>query len=399
MQSSGTLPVLIEDTPERLQSLFANIQTEISSWRSLSFSDVSFSRLTGFTNITYRVKILDPDTKTEVEPKIMVYREFCPHENFFSRKEEGLIFACLGKEGIGPRSYGGNDVYRLEEFIIGKHPDPEVMNSRLFALSLCKYAANFHNEDLEGLSKNPHCLYLDQGRPYPDFFKMTEKFKTRVSESDVELILTLRDFVNDSELDFLKNKLQEVNGKVCFCHNDLNANNIFLKDTGIDLQNSIIFIDFEYCNYNYRGYDMGNFLIERCFDYNYDKPPYFSFAFENFAEDSFIKEFAMFYMFFDLIHSKKLHFDTKIFELNAEKLSEILISNQCVKNSEEFEKEIEKMTQEIKIGVLMSLFYWILWSGSICQDPNIKFEYLKHGITRMETYLKLKKKWFEELKN
>ena len=350
MQSSCTLPALVEDTPQRLQSLFSNIQTEIPSWQLLSFSDVSFSRLTGFTNITYKVKILAPETK--IEPNILVYREFCPHENFFSRKEEALIFSCLGKEGIGPNSYGGNDVYRLEEFIFGKHPDVETMNSRMFNLCMSKYCASFHNENLEGLQKNPHCLYLEKGRPYPDFFKMTEKFKTIVTGNDLEMLLALREFVNDSELDFLNGKLKEIDGKVCFCHNDLNANNIFLKDSGLDLHNSVIFIDFEYCNYNFRGYDIGNFFIEHCFDYNYDKPPYFSFNFDNFPSELFITEFSTFYIFFDLLCSRHLDFDTKIFESTPEKLVEILILNNCVKNSDEFLEQIQKMIAEIKINQL-----------------------------------------------
>ncbi len=57
--------------------------------------------------------------------------------------------------------------------------------------------------------------------------------------------------------------------------------------------------------------------------------------------------------------------------------------------------EKEKLVQEIQLGTLLSLMYWVLWSGSICKNPNIKFDYLLHGIERMETYLKLKEHFFK----
>jgi len=391
MQASNTL---IMENPERFQMLLSNIQTYIPSWKSVSFGDVTFSRLTGFTNITYKVKVVDPETK--IEPKILVYREFCAHENFFSRKEEAYIFSDLGKQGLGPKTYGGDNLFRLEEFITGRHPDVEMMNSRLFNLCLVKFAVGFHKVDLEGLLKSPNCMgYLEKKRPYSDFFKITDEFKKRVTEAELEMINTLREFVNDHELEFMKKKLKEIDGKVVFCHNDLNANNIFLRESGLDLNNAIIFIDFEYCSYNFRGYDIGNFLIERTFDYNYEKPPYFFNDFKNYPEDDFIKELATFYTFFDLIYPLKMQFDLKIFDATVEELMDLLIKNKCVGNLDEFLKNVEKMVWEIRIGTLVSLFYWILWSGSICQDPNIKFNYLEHGIKRMEIYIKLKKKWFE----
>ena len=391
MLSSTTLPLVTVDTPERFQMLFSNIQTYLPSWKSMLFGDVTFSRLTGFTNITYKVKIVDPETK--IEPKILVYREFCAHQNFFSKNDEAYIFSYLGKQDIGPKTYGGDNIFRLEEFIEGRNLDVETMNSRLFNLCLAKFAVGFHKEDLEGLLKSPHCMgYLEKKRPYPDFFEMTNKFKENVTETELEMINALQEFVNDHELEFMKKKLKEIDGKVVFCHNDLNANNIFLRESGLDLNNAIIFIDFEYCSYNFRGYDIGNFLIERTFDYNYEKPPYFFHDFKNYPEEDFIKEFATFYTFFDLIYPIKMQFHTNIFDAKVEELANLLIQHKCVGNLDDFLKNVEKMVWEIKIGTLVSLFYWTLWSGSICKDPKIKFDYLKNGVKRMEMFLKLKKK-------
>lgn len=385
----------INDDPTRLTFLLSNIQKYLPSWEPISLADVTFSRLTGFTNITYKVKITN--NPCNIQPDILVYREFCPHEGFFSRKDEIYIFSSLGSQGLGPKSYGCDDkTFRLEEFIVGRHPNPDIMSSREFTLAMAKYIAYFHQEELLSMSKNPSCLkFLNKERPYEDFWAITEKFKPRVNEKEKEMIEKLQSFVCESEIHFLREKLKEINGKITFCHNDLNANNIFIKDTGLDLENSLIFIDLEYCNYNYRGYDIGDFMMERTYDYNFDEPPYFKNEDIKFPSEKLIEEFATAYVFFEKAKDiKDKNWDLKILDYDNKQFFSILVENKINVSYENFLEEIKNLSMEIKIGILVSLFYWILWSGSICQDKNIKFDYLLHGISRMESYLKLKKLFF-----
>lgn len=100
-----------------------------------------------------------------------------------------------------------------------------------------------------------------------------------------------------------------------FCHNDLQEGNILLRESGIfdddngnnnnincDHQNVIaphtmssncaktggigsekkqlnseqlVVIDFEYCSYNYRGFDFANHFCEWTYDYSNQDAPYF----------------------------------------------------------------------------------------------------------------------------
>src|SRR5699024_10152436 len=72
---------------------------------------------------------------------------------------------------------------------------------------------------------------------------------------------------------------------IVFCHNDLQEGNILLpsdekistlKSTKLHhFENHIVFIDFEFCAYNYRGFDLGNHFCERMFDYSNPEWPHF----------------------------------------------------------------------------------------------------------------------------
>ena len=382
-----------KDTQDHLLSLLENIKKHLPTWQYIQSSDISFTRLTGFTNITYKVKVLDENSK--IIPNILVYREFCKNESFFSRKEESYIFSSLGDQDLGPKSYGGDENYRLEEFIFGKHPDVTLMCSRPFNLCAAKYISKFHTENLQELDTNPSALkYLNKLKPYEEFFKMTEFYKDKVTEKELEMIKTLQNFVCDKELDFLKEKLKEINGKVTFCHNDLNANNIFLRDSGLDLKNALIFIDFEYCSYNFRGYDIGDFMMEHTFDYNYEPYPYFKFTLENFPNNDQLYEFSIFYTFFTLTDKFKIVLELDVLDYKVEDLVNLLQKHDNTITIKDFLKDAEQIFQEIKIGTMVSCFYWVLWSGSICKNPSINFDYLLHGINRIEAYKLFKKRYF-----
>ena len=43
-----------------------------------------------------------------------------------------------------------------------------------------------------------------------------------------------------------------------------------------DLYN-LVLIDYEYGGYNYKGFDLGNFMNECLFDYNESEAPYFKY--------------------------------------------------------------------------------------------------------------------------
>lgn len=72
-----------------------------------------------------------------------------------------------------------------------------------------------------------------------------------------------------------------------FCHNDLQEGNILLRNASEEgsgreepdlteiTADDLVVIDFEYCCYNYRGFDLANHFAEWKYDYMNDSHPYF----------------------------------------------------------------------------------------------------------------------------
>lgn len=89
------------------------------------------------------------------------------------------------------------------------------------------------------------------------------------------------DFINlESEVAFLQEKIKTLDSPIVFSHNDLQENNILNNPETHELH----FIDFEYANFNYRGFDLGNHFCEWTIEYNdkYDsgfQVSYFLFSF------------------------------------------------------------------------------------------------------------------------
>ncbi|KAJ8958452.1 hypothetical protein NQ318_002239 [Aromia moschata] len=82
-----------------------------------------------------------------------------------------------------------------------------------------------------------------------------------------------------AEADWLKKRLEAENSPVVFCHNDMQEGNILMcQDSDKENNNSnpkIVIIDFEYCSYNYRAFDIANHFIEWAYDYTEPKHPFY----------------------------------------------------------------------------------------------------------------------------
>lgn len=60
------------------------------------------------------------------------------------------------------------------------------------------------------------------------------------------------------EINFLKEKLSQLDSPVVFCHNDLLLGNVIYSGE----ENRATFIDYEYSGLNYQAYDIGNHFAE-----------------------------------------------------------------------------------------------------------------------------------------
>lgn len=149
---------------------------------------------------------------------------------------------------------------------------------------------------------------------------------------------------------------------VVFSHNDLQEGNILLpSDANLTLSsngqvsknmikefaNHIVFIDFEFCSYNYRGFDLGNHFCERMFDYTNPEWPHYHAYMDEFPQEDAMRLFIREY----LKQHKQIAFDP---ELDTE----------------------DHIVAEAEIYALAPHLLWTLWGINNSRSSTISFGYM-----------------------
>lgn len=160
-------------------------------------------------------------------------------------------------------------------------------------------------------------------------------------------------------------RLEQEKSPVVFCHNDLQEGNILLNDDrdkennldgGSDLIiigkispncfffafNSCIatFSDFEYCSYNYRGFDIANHFIEWVYNYSEPNYPYYKEDLSNYPTEKQRLNFVKAYL-----------------------------------NERGSREQPKKLLKEVEVFTLATNFFWALWAFVNAETSQIPFGY------------------------
>lgn len=175
----------------------------------------------------------------------------------------------------------------------------EELKNPVYSATIARKLATVHSLDVP-INKEPTWLFdtLNQWLQMVRSPQQCDEISAQSSKySDIEQELCSFDY--ESELKWLKKFLASAESPTVFSHNDLQEGNILLPESvSTKMQpydDRIVFIDFEFCAYNYRGFDLGNHFCERMFDYsNPEWPHYYAYA-DAYPDDSakryFIREY------------------------------------------------------------------------------------------------------------
>ena len=162
---------------------------------------------------------------------------------------------------------------RIEEFIESRTLSlPEWLTDATVNREIAVIAGKLHCLILP-ISKKPWDLVEKVESELQKFNQVKERFeKEGYLSSPLAVALLQFDFA--SEIQFVKSVLAKLKQRVVFGTNDMNRSNFLrLKDgkTGQDTKEcKIMAIDYEFSSYNYRGYDLGNYLGMKVFDFGAD---------------------------------------------------------------------------------------------------------------------------------
>lgn len=127
----------------------------------------------------------------------------------------------------------------------------------------------------------------------------------------------------------------------------------------------LMIIDFEYCAYNYRGFDLANHFVEWTMDYTNPEFPFFFHNKDQYPTKEQRQDFINVYLRKD---------------------------NEDVENYSPTMEEIESVEEEIRTFTMASHLFWSLWSV-VNAYQNIEFGYWEYAVARIREYLLLKESY------
>ncbi|XP_041971175.1 choline/ethanolamine kinase isoform X2 [Aricia agestis] len=322
---------------------------------------------------------------------------------------ESVIFTLLSERRLGPKLHGVFSGGRIEQYIPARPLLARELMEPALSMKIAEKMAAIHSMEVP-LTKEPSWLWKTMGKWLKT--AQNERFAPDAppgrTDEEQEVIRKLKAVDFDKEIEWLKKFLATVDSPVVFCHNDMQKGNILLLEdeptpsedeisseyvgsfdgkkqcvlTQFDDTNTsdsilshmsdsgepkLVLIDFEYCAYNYRGFDIANHFQEWLYDYTNPEHPFYYENHENGPtleqKEIFIKEYLKHY------HAN-LSEDKEVQEPDID--------------------EVNKLLTEVEAFALASHLLWTLWSVVNASKSKIPFGYWEYALSRLETYLSLK---------
>ncbi|ERL85362.1 hypothetical protein D910_02782, partial [Dendroctonus ponderosae] len=232
------------------------------AWKKVTAQSIGFKHISGgLSNHLYHVSLpIDfydsyEDNKKTVsqEPKDVLIRIYGQTHG------EGALEALI-TESLGPKLHGVFPGGRLEQYINARPLlNTELADPRL-SVQIAQKMAALHSMQVP-LHKEPTWLWGTIARW---LLTCDTKLKSNNLPKKVRELLDNVDLRAESK--WLRQRMEQEKSPVVFCHNDMQEGNILLnmdhdKENNPE-ESQLMIIDFEYCSYNYRGFDIANHFIE-----------------------------------------------------------------------------------------------------------------------------------------
>ncbi|XP_053486729.1 ethanolamine kinase 2 isoform X2 [Ictalurus furcatus] len=273
-------------------------------------------------------------------------------ELFLDRKKEVEMLKLLHSHGCGPRLYCSFHNGICYEFLKGVALEDVLLQQpsvyRLVAVEMGK----IHSIKPKSSWSTEPVLWskLD------NYLKLLQDCENDddVVQQDSQLDIPSVD-VLISETEELKKHLKRVESPTVLCHNDLLTKNIIYNSD----EGGVKFIDYEYADFNYQAYDIGNHFNEFAGVNNVD---------------------------YGLYPSRELQWDWLTVYLQS-----IKINSQV--DSQVTQREVNTLYVQVCKFSLASHLSWGLWALLQARYSTINFNFLKYAAARFSYYFKKKEEY------
>ncbi|XP_055910976.1 ethanolamine kinase [Eupeodes corollae] len=261
------------------------------------------------------------------------------------RKAETRNIKLLHSYGFAPSLFATFKNGLAYEYVPGKTLTPEsVTRPEVWQLVACRMADMHKVTQDNGLAIPPARESMLWKKVQSFFDLVPERFSDADKHSRLEkTFLPISKIRNEFEL--LYKKLKSLNSPLVFAHNDLLLGNVIYTES---LQ-QITFIDYEYADYNFQAFDIGN----------------------HFAEFAGVDEV-------DYKRYPSKEFQLKWLRTYLEAYLE---------SSEVSEEQVQRLYVQVNQFALAAHFFWTIWALIQAEYSTIDFDFVDYAFTRYNEYL------------
>lgn len=257
-------------------------------------------------------------------------------EVIIDRERENQIFAELSEMNFGIKLLAMFKNGRIEEWFDGRTLGPNDLADPVLSRMIAARLAEMHKKKVSGAREPVLFKTLYSWMRVASEVTFTDEKKSSAL-GDLNLAQKVHD------LDDLKALLLRIESPIVFAHNDLLAYNVMFHEKS----NRLEFVDLEYGEYNYRGYDIGNHFCEFAgFDYTMIDAKWPNKAFQ----------YAFFAAYLQAM------------------------------NVPFADADLDRMFVEVNLFSLASHFFWGIWAVVQAKVSPIDFDYLTYSKQRFDAF-------------
>ncbi|XGW27318.1 hypothetical protein V3C99_007710, partial [Haemonchus contortus] len=363
------------------------------AWNRLTLEQFRVKAITGgMSNLLFLVELAPNVNTVGMEARRALLRIQC-QSDLDQLLTESVVFTMLSERSLGPKLLGVFPGGRFEQFIPSRPLTCLEISKPAVGRLIAPMLARVHTLDVP-ITKEPEVMkcirsWVTKFRQTPGGSRPIHLYCTaaHVPKESYPSIITCDDL--ELELQFIEEFLAKSKSPVVFSHNDLQEGNILLFDEyklnddgcikprvdGDHESDPLVLIDFEYCSYNYRGFDLGNHFCEYAYDYNCDKPPYYK----------------VYDDMFDVVYERKSFCEAYLDEVykmrdsgnNPHFPSDLVTGDR--------EADLERLITESTLFMAVANMYWTCWAFVNAEDSVIPFDYGSYARDRLAQYFHQKK--------
>lgn len=362
------------------------------AWTLIGQEDMIIHRISGgLSNLLYCCELPSFQPPLGEEPNKVLLRMYGQvrdgaHEATIT---DSVIFTLLAERKLGPKLYGIFPGGRLEEYMQATPLSSHELANPAISQTIANRMAQVHNLKVP-ISKEPVFLWQTMKTWVQLWKKWLKDSKVADNSPKSHIAKRLASFDFEQEVEWLRQYIGQNPSPVIFCHNDCQEGNILKHNVSPSSTRpaphnlNLTLIDFEYCSYNYRSFDIANHFCEWMYDYTLEEYPHF-------ASDLSLWPTEQQQLYFIRAYLRARDSD-------GGDTSTTSTTKYSAESDGRLTEEEQEILSEIRIHELSSHLFWSLWSAANAPVSAIAFGYWEYALCRLEAYQIRKEKLQGELK-